>query len=160
MHSDCFPTVLPKGRNWIVFIEIPIPTVAPPGDFSVEVYDTNFPLIFFLNSFSLWTEIISHTIWCDNHLPSTWRSRILHLWFSCNPARGTQWVLFQCAGCTHSFRPTAISAKSACFWDSLDPSIPELTETPISWWSGQIKFVVNCLFLKMHTKMEIQLKLK
>lgn len=152
----------PRVETEFVFIEIPIPTVAPPGDFSAEVYNTNFlSTDFFLNSFSLWTEIISHTIWYDNHLPGTWRSRILH-------TSGLLLAIQQEAPseCSSSVLAALtalglqLSLQSLLILGFTDPSITELIETPISWWSGQIKFVVNCLFLKLRRKMEIQLKLK
>lgn len=115
MDPGWSPPVFPEGRKWICLYWDPHPTIALPGDVSAEVYNTNFlSTEFFWNSFSLWIKIISHTIWCDKHLPITWRSRILHT--SAFLLAVQQEALSECS---FSVLTTLTTLCNVClFWDS------------------------------------------
>lgn len=126
----------PRAESEFVFIEIPIPTIALPGEVSAKVYNTNFlSTEFFWNSFSLWIKIISHTIWCDKHLPITWRSRILHT--SAFLLAVQQEALSECSFSvltTLTALGLQLSLQRLLILGFTDPRISELIEISSSWW--------------------------
>lgn len=126
----------PRAESEFVFIEIPIPTIALPGEVSAKVYNTNFlSTEFFWNSFSLWIKIISHTIWCDKHLPITWRSRILHT--SAFLLAIQQEAPSECSFSvltTLTALGLQLSLQRLLILGFTDPRISELIEISSSWW--------------------------